>query len=158
MLIGAAVGCVAVTLYNAWLQVRTAGWLLGVIEQLYTEVEVRQRKLGDSLAVAGKMNMPDITFAYFLQKYGRKNLVDEYVGSLVNTLERFREVGFTDGLEEWLVSSTDGQLARAAAVKRADRGIVSVKNKLNLTATWQQQCLTGGKHAHNNIAKCLTFS
>ena len=67
---------------------------MGVIEQLYTEVEVRQRKMGDSLAIAGKMNMPDITFAYFLQKYGRKNLVDEYVGSLVNTLERFREVSF----------------------------------------------------------------
>ncbi|KAK9864568.1 hypothetical protein WJX84_011813 [Apatococcus fuscideae] len=76
---------------DALLQVRTVGWLLGVIEQLYTEVEVRQRKMGDSLAIAGKISMPDITFAYFLQKYGRKNLVDEYVGSLVNTLERFRE-------------------------------------------------------------------
>ena len=78
------------------MQVRTVGWLLGVIEQLYTEVEVRQRKMGDSLAIAGKISMPDITFAYFLQKYGRKNLVDEYVGSLVNTLERFREVKFFD--------------------------------------------------------------
>ena len=68
------------------------GWLLGVIEQLYTEVEVRQRKMGDSLTSTGKISMPDITFAYFLQKYGRKNLVDEYVGSLVNTLERFHEV------------------------------------------------------------------
>ncbi|KAK9821509.1 hypothetical protein WJX74_005124 [Apatococcus lobatus] len=76
---------------NKGAKVRTVGWLLGVIEQLYTEVEVRQRKMGDSLAIAGKISMPDITFAYFLQKYGRKNLVDEYVGSLVNTLERFRE-------------------------------------------------------------------
>ncbi len=77
---------------NVGLQIRTVGWLLGVIEQLYTEIEVRQRKLGDSMALAGKISMPDVTFAYFLQKYGRKNLVDEYVGSLVNTLERFREV------------------------------------------------------------------
>lgn len=92
----------ALTFNDAWLQVRTAGWLLGVIEQLYTEVEVRQRKLGDSLAVASKMNMPDITFAYFLQKYGRKNLVDEYVGSLVNTLEHFREVSLLDESQEWL--------------------------------------------------------
>lgn len=85
---------------------------MGVIEQLYTEVEVRQRKMGDSLAGAGKMNMPDITFAYFLQKYGRKNLVDEYVGSLVNTLERFREVSNLNESQEWLISPRRTRMER----------------------------------------------
>ncbi len=99
------------------------GWLLGVIEQLYTEVEVRQRKLGDSLTSSstGKISMPDITFAYFLQKYGRKNLVDEYVGSLVNTLERYQEVSLGDMItlmsNQTAACCIDKCLARADVLK-----------------------------------------
>lgn len=69
---------------------RTLAWLLSVIEKLYEEVEAKQRRGGDQ--AVRKLNMPDVTFSYFLQRYGSKSMVDEYVASLVNTLLKHKEV------------------------------------------------------------------
>lgn len=38
-----------------------------------------------------KQSFPEIVFAHFHNKYGQKALVDEYVGSLVNTLTRHQK-------------------------------------------------------------------
>ena len=72
---------------------RTPAWLLGVIEDIYSEVEARQRRADDSVAALGGATMPEVTFAYFHQKFGSKSIVDEYIGSLHNTLLHFEKVG-----------------------------------------------------------------
>lgn len=47
------------------------------------------RKLGRSEALR-KQSVPEVVFAYFHNKYGQKNVVNEYVGSLVNTLTMYK--------------------------------------------------------------------
>lgn len=74
-------------------KVRTQSWLLGVIEDIYMDVEARQRRNDKSFLPLGGATMPEIAFAYFHQKFGSKALVDEYIGSLNNTLLRFLKAG-----------------------------------------------------------------
>ncbi|KAJ9505696.1 hypothetical protein QJQ45_024225 [Haematococcus lacustris] len=47
------------------------------------------KKLG-RLEALRKQSVPEIVFGYFHNKYGQKNVVNEYVGSLVNTLTLYK--------------------------------------------------------------------
>ncbi|WIA13678.1 hypothetical protein OEZ85_007238 [Tetradesmus obliquus] len=61
------------------------GWLMAVVESIYKEGETLLRKLGRADMIK-KQSVPEIVFAYFHNKYGQRALVNENVGSLVNTL------------------------------------------------------------------------
>lgn len=74
-------------------KVRAQSWLISVIEDIYTEVEARHKKNEKAFLLLGGATMPEIAFAYFHQKFGSKALVDEYVGSLNNTLQHHLKVG-----------------------------------------------------------------
>jgi hypothetical protein len=77
---------------NEGARVRTLGWLMGVVEEIYAEVEARHRRQEDALLPLGGCSMPEVAFAHFHQKFGSKALVDEYIGSLNNTLLQFEKV------------------------------------------------------------------
>jgi len=72
--------------------VRTLGWLMGMVEEIYAEVEARHRRQEDALLPLGGCSMPEVAFAHFHQKFGSKAIVDEYIGSLNNTLLQFEKV------------------------------------------------------------------
>ncbi|GAX74225.1 hypothetical protein CEUSTIGMA_g1674.t1 [Chlamydomonas eustigma] len=65
------------------------GWLLSVVEQVYKDGENLVKKLGRA-EVIRKQSIPEIVFAYFFNKYGQKSVVNENVGSMVNTLTAFK--------------------------------------------------------------------
>ncbi|KAK9790139.1 hypothetical protein WJX73_006384 [Symbiochloris irregularis] len=75
-------------------RVRTLGWALSVVEGVYTDFEAAAARCGGlQLAClpllgtgAASVTMADATFGYLGNKYGSRALVDEYVGSLINTL------------------------------------------------------------------------
>ena len=48
------------------------------------------RKFGRAEAIQ-KLSVPELVFGYFNNKYGQRALVDEYVGSLVNTLTLYKK-------------------------------------------------------------------
>ena len=69
-----------------------------VIEDIYLEVDSRYRKNEKSFQLLGGATMPEIAFAYFHQKFGSKAIVDEYIGSLNNTMQHFLKVLLTSNL------------------------------------------------------------
>ncbi len=59
------------------------------------------RKFGRSEAIQ-KQSVPELVFAYFNNKYGQRALVDEYVGSLVNTLTLYKRNDLRlEGFARW---------------------------------------------------------
>lgn len=66
------------------------GWLLSVVDSIYKDAETLQRKFGRG-ELLKRQSVPEICFAYFHNKYGQRALVDEYVGSLVNTLTLYKK-------------------------------------------------------------------
>ena len=56
------------------------------------DVEARLKKAEKSLLPLGGATMPEISFAYFHQKFGSKGIVDEYIGSLNNTMLQYMKV------------------------------------------------------------------
>ena len=61
-----------------------------MIEEIYANLELRQRLKGDSGGL--RSTMPEIAFEFFHQRFGSKAIVDEYVGSLNNTLLHYEKV------------------------------------------------------------------
>lgn len=60
------------------------------------------RKFGRSEAIQ-KQSVPELVFAYFNNKYGQRALVDEYVGSLVNTLTLYKRNDLRlEGFARWV--------------------------------------------------------
>lgn len=66
------------------------GWLMAAVESMYKEGDSLLRKFG-RVEVIKRQSVPEIVFAYFHNKYGQRALVDEYVGSLVNTLTLYKK-------------------------------------------------------------------
>eukprot|EP00798_Chlamydomonas_sp_ICE-L_P021462 gene21462-28434_t len=65
------------------------GWILSVVEQIYKDAESVMKKLGRTEGMR-KQSVAEIVFAYFFNKYGQKNVVNAYVGALVNTLTLYK--------------------------------------------------------------------
>eukprot|EP00878_Enallax_costatus_P005108 GHUV01005370.1.p1 GENE.GHUV01005370.1~~GHUV01005370.1.p1 ORF type:complete len:604 (+),score=218.67 GHUV01005370.1:107-1918(+) len=65
------------------------GWLMAVVDSIYKEGETLLRKLGRADMIK-KQSVPEIVFAFFHNKYGQRALVNENVGSLVNTLTLYQ--------------------------------------------------------------------
>lgn len=83
-------------LQNQNAKIRAHSWLVNVIDEIYAEVEARHKRTENSLLVLGGATMPEIVFAYFHQKFGSKAIVDEYIGSLNNTMLHFLKVSTVD--------------------------------------------------------------
>ena len=90
---------------HARAKVRTLGWAVAVVEGVYADFESLAARLGglgmvalcggdDTSGPGGRITVPDVTFSFLHNKYGSRQLVDEYVGSLVNTLSAWQLVGY----------------------------------------------------------------
>lgn len=89
-------------------KVRTLGWAISVIEGVYADFETLAARIGglhlvavqrvddEAASPSSRLTIPDVTFSYLHNKYGSKALVDEYVGSLVNTLSAWQLVRWLD--------------------------------------------------------------
>lgn len=73
-------------------KVRAHSWVMGVMEEILMDVESRHKKTEKSPLLLGGATMPEIAFAYFHHKFGSKAIVDEYIGSLNNTMLHFLKV------------------------------------------------------------------
>ena len=85
-------------LQNQDAKIRTQIWLVNVVEEVYAEVEARHKRTEKAFLLLRGATMPEIVFAYFHQKFGSKALVDEYIGSLNNTMLHYLKVSFMQKL------------------------------------------------------------
>lgn len=77
---------------NADARVRSAIWALGMVEDIYAEVDARHRRAEDAVPFLGGVTVPELVVAYFHHKFGSKAIVDDYLGSLSNTLVHLKKV------------------------------------------------------------------
>jgi hypothetical protein len=80
------------------------------------------RKFGRSEAMQ-KHSVPELVFAYFNNKYGQRALVDENIGSLVNTLTLYQRSDLRlEAFARWAAGSAGGCLAWHSCCQASAQG------------------------------------
>lgn len=77
---------------NQSARVRSLAWALSIVEDVYAEVDARRRRAEDAIPLLCGATIPEITVAYFHQKFGSRAIVDDYLSSLNNTLLQLKKV------------------------------------------------------------------
>ena len=78
---------------------RTQSWATAVIEDIYAEIETREKRAETTIPPLSGSSIPDVIYNHFHQKFGSK-MADEYLGSFRNTLLHFK-VQFGSFLSLW---------------------------------------------------------